>query len=130
MPEQKNGRGKKMTESERLAQELEKANTRITQNTEWMRGLSNDLRRLGEKLYGLTEGRVTLSDVKLPDGRYRTPDQSPRPGDGRRPAGSARQERGAPAAEAQGELSSTRLMTSRRARRTSAPFSFAGRFGF
>ncbi len=77
MAEQKNGRIKKVTEGERLALELEKANIRITQHTEWMRALSNDLRRLGEKLYGLTEGRVTLADAKLPEGRYRTPDQSP-----------------------------------------------------
>jgi hypothetical protein len=77
--EKKNGArngNRKATEAERLAVELEKLNTRITQHTEWMRLLSNDLRRIGEKLYGLTEGTVTLSDVKLPIGRYRTPDQS------------------------------------------------------
>jgi len=73
--ERKNG-ARKLTEADRLGLELEKVNTRITQNTDWMRGLSNDLRRLGEKLYGLTEGTVTLADVKLPIGRYRTPDQS------------------------------------------------------
>jgi hypothetical protein len=84
MPERKNGRngkqarnGRKLSEGERLALELERVNTRITQHTEWLRALSNDLRRLGEKVYGLTEGTVTLSDAKLPIGRYRTPDQSP-----------------------------------------------------
>ena len=79
MPEKngkKNGK-KKASEAERLLLQLEKTNTRITEHTEWMRGLSNDLRRLGEKLYGITEGTVTLADVKLPLGRYRTPDQSP-----------------------------------------------------
>lgn len=75
MADRRNGT-KKLSEGERLALELEKANTRITQQTEWIRSLSNDLRRLGEKVYGLTEGRVTLSDVKLPFGRYRTPDQT------------------------------------------------------
>jgi hypothetical protein len=74
MAEKKNG--KRMSEEERLSQELEKVNTRITQQTHWMRALSNDLRRLGEKLYGLTEGTVTLADAKLPAGRYRTPDQT------------------------------------------------------
>jgi hypothetical protein len=79
MPERdgkKNGK-KKPTEADRLVVQLEKVNIRITEHTEWMRGLSNDLRRLGEKLYGITEGTVTLADVKLPVGRYRTPDQSP-----------------------------------------------------
>jgi hypothetical protein len=79
MPERdgkKNGK-KKPTEADRLVVQLEKVNTRITEHTEWIRGLSNDLRRLGEKLYGITEGTVTLADVKLPLGRYRTPDQSP-----------------------------------------------------
>jgi hypothetical protein len=79
MPERngkKNGK-KKPSEADRMIVQLEKVNTRITEHTEWMRGLSNDLRRLGEKLYGITEGTVTLADVKLPDGRYRTPDQSP-----------------------------------------------------
>lgn len=72
----KNG-NKKQSERDRLQAQLERANLRITEHTEWIRALSNDLRRLGEKLYGITEGTVTLSDVKLPDGRYRTPDQSP-----------------------------------------------------
>jgi hypothetical protein len=79
MPERngkKNGK-KKPSEADRMIVQLEKVNTRITEHTEWMRGLSNDLRRLGEKLYGITEGTVTLADVKLPLGRYRTPDQSP-----------------------------------------------------
>jgi len=79
MPEKngkKNGK-KKPSEADRMIVQLEKVNTRITEHTEWMRGLSNDLRRLGEKLYGITEGTVTIADVKLPDGRYRTPDQSP-----------------------------------------------------
>jgi hypothetical protein len=67
---------RKLSEADRLVLELEKVNTRITEHTEWLRGLSNDLRRLGEKLYGITEGTVTLADVKLPIGRYRTPDQS------------------------------------------------------
>ncbi|MFN2432755.1 MAG: hypothetical protein ABR599_08070 [Gemmatimonadota bacterium] len=67
---------KRLAEAERLGRELEKVNTRITQHAEWIRALSNDMRRLGEKLYGLTEGTVTLSDVKLPAGRYRTPDQA------------------------------------------------------
>lgn len=79
MPERdgkRNGK-KKPTEADRLVVQLEKVNIRITEHTEWIRGLSNDLRRLGEKLYGITEGTVTLADVKLPVGRYRTPDQSP-----------------------------------------------------
>ncbi|MBA2565544.1 MAG: hypothetical protein H0V09_09005 [Gemmatimonadetes bacterium] len=67
---------KKLAEVSRLGSELEKTNVRITQQTQWMRSLSNDLRRLADKLYGLTEGRVTLSDVKVPAGRYRTPDQT------------------------------------------------------
>lgn len=79
MANQKDGKNgkRRVSEGERLTTELEKVNTRITQHTEWMRSLSNDLRRLGEKLYGLTEGTVTLADAKLPIGRYRTPDQSP-----------------------------------------------------
>jgi hypothetical protein len=63
--------------AERLSRELDRVNTRITRDADWIRSLSNDLRRLGEKVYGLTEGRVTLADVKLPIGRYRTPDQMP-----------------------------------------------------
>ena len=62
---------------ERVGAELERTNVRITQQTQWLRALSHDLQRLGDKLYGLTEGRVTLADVKLPAGRYRTPDQTP-----------------------------------------------------
>jgi hypothetical protein len=81
MADRKNGAKKngtkKLSEGERLTLELDKANTRITQQAEWMRGLSHDLRRLSEKLYGLTEGTVTVADAKLPNGRYRTPDQSP-----------------------------------------------------
>ena len=76
MPEAKKNGSKRVDERERLTRELEKVNTRITQQAEWLRALSNDLRRLGERLYGLTEGTVTLSDVKLPAGRYRTPDQA------------------------------------------------------
>lgn len=68
--------GARVPDSERLGLELRKVNTRITQQTEWMRGLSNDLRRLSDRIYGLTEGRVTVADVKLPLGRYRTPDQT------------------------------------------------------
>lgn len=74
MAEKKNG--KQLSGGERLNLELEKVNTRITRDTEWIRALSNDLRRLGEKLYGLTEGTVTLSDVRPSAGRYRTPDQT------------------------------------------------------
>ena len=76
MADKKNGT-RKLTEAERLGLELQKTNERITEHTQWLRALSNDLRRLGEKLYGITEGTVTLADVKLPDGRYRTPDQAP-----------------------------------------------------
>lgn len=67
---------KTLSNGDRLGGYLEKTNVRITLQAHWMRGLSNDLRRLADKLYGLTEGRVTLSDVKLPAGRYRTPDQT------------------------------------------------------
>ena len=76
MAEAKKNWSKRVNESERLTRELTKVNTRITQQAEWLRALSNDLRRLGERLYGLTEGTVTLADVKLPAGRYRTPDQA------------------------------------------------------
>lgn len=76
MGEAKKNGSKRVNEMERLTRELEKVNTRITQQAEWLRALSNDLRRLGEKVYGLTEGTVTLADVKLPAGRYRTPDQA------------------------------------------------------
>jgi hypothetical protein len=63
-------------EADRAARELEKVNARITRDSAWLRTLSNDLRRLGEKVYGLTEGTVTIPELKLPLGRYRTPDQT------------------------------------------------------
>jgi hypothetical protein len=63
-------------ETERARRELEKVNARITRDSAWLRALSNDLRRLGEKVYGLTEGTVTIAELKLPVGRYRTPDQT------------------------------------------------------
>jgi cell wall-associated NlpC family hydrolase len=73
---QKSHQAKKIPAAERISLELARVNARITEHTDWLRMLSNDLRRLGDKLYGLTEGRVTLSDAKLPAGRYRTPDQT------------------------------------------------------
>jgi hypothetical protein len=66
----------KAAEAERALRELEKVNARITRDSAWLRTLSNDLRRLGEKVYGLTEGTVTIAELKLPVGRYRTPDQT------------------------------------------------------